>query len=174
MTKNEFYKREEIFKNEGEHLFDLLNQMKVPIGLRKQLGSGNVTLDGDKVIVKDGENETAIQLGDRTGLLEALSSLADANATKTKQLTKGKEDYRKLKEKFIDAEESGPNGSVISDLDKAHMVACGALSALTDELAKLKPANCQAYLDGPFNLLATQYQRINDSICEKLELESLD
>jgi hypothetical protein len=174
MTKNRYYDRKKLLDREGDPLFDVLTVSGIPISTRKLLADGDVRLDGDKLIVKIDDEEVILEKSNFTGIASAITTLAASLADNRKKIEKGEADYRKLKEKFLEVEESAGSGSAIPDLDKAHMVACGAIAALVDEIAKLKPADCQAYLDGPFNLLATQYQRINDAICDKLELESLD
>jgi hypothetical protein len=172
--KNAYYERLNLLNREGEQIYDLLNGLEISMRKRKQLGQGNIEIEGDTLVLKDTEERIAIS--DRKRLLEILTVALDENSKKAKQLEKGKEDFRRERERRLAAEDGAvsANGSGVSPIDKAHMLACAALSDLADHISKLKPADCQAYLDGPFNLLVTQYQRINDGICEKLELETLD
>lgn len=83
MSYRQFNDRENLLKNEGDQLFDLLNNLKITKKQRKMLGAGNVQLDGETVIVKvntDGDGNDVfeeIKLEDRARLLEALSAIAD-------------------------------------------------------------------------------------------------
>jgi hypothetical protein len=175
MTKNQYYDRKDVFEKENPDVWDRLTDLGIPISLRKRLPEGAFEIKGDSIVITGEDGSTqSVGLADanRTQVIETIKILHDSILEKTKKLAKGKDDYRKLKEKYLESEESG--GSAISPIDKAHMVACGALSALADQLADLTRENCQTYLDGPFNLLITQMQRVNNGLCEKLELESLD
>ena len=57
MTKHQFYKRREIFDREGEQVFDLMNEIGLPLARRKLLGRGAVRVEGETVIVNDGDGE---------------------------------------------------------------------------------------------------------------------
>lgn len=56
MTKNQFYKRKEIYELEGGKLFDLMNEIGVSLATRKLLSAGNydaVTIEGDMLKIGD-------------------------------------------------------------------------------------------------------------------------
>lgn len=85
MSYRQFYDREKLLEKEGDELFDVLNDLRMSHRARKLLGSGNVALEGNTVIVKtmndDGDEiEEEIQIDDKTRLLQTLSALADQNA----------------------------------------------------------------------------------------------
>ena len=87
ITRNQFSDRFKLFKKEGERLFDLMNEIGMPLSKRKLLGKGNISFDGEMVLVKDDEgNETEIEINDRARILETITALADANADKSKKL----------------------------------------------------------------------------------------
>lgn len=172
MTKNQFYDRKELFEKEGEHVFDLLNSAKIPLSVRKRLGAGNVQIDGDKVIVKDDAHEIAIDLNNQTGLVEALTALAD-------KLNKGQNDYKKLKERLVnigenpDTDTKPKPATGLSTLEQIHTVAIGGLAALAAELEKASDAECLSYADGQIALLASQFNRINTVLSGKIGVDSI-
>ncbi len=160
--KNAYYTRRELLHKEGEQLYDVFNGLEISMRKRKLLGKGSLEIDGNDLVFT--ETDERVPLTDRKRLLEILTIAVDANVEKTAKIEKGEADIRRLKEKLFDAETESSPRSAIPDLDKAHMVASGAIAALADEIARLDERACQAYLDGPMNLLATQYQRLNDEI----------
>lgn len=87
MTKHQFYKRREVFEREGEQVFDLMNEIGLPLARRKLLGRGQVRVEGETIVVQDGDDEISIELADRARILETLSALADANAEKANALS---------------------------------------------------------------------------------------
>lgn len=91
MTKNQFYDRKALLEKEGDATFDLLNSVSMPVSKRRLLGKGNIQIEGETVIIRDGDGgEHEIELRDRTRLLETLTALADANADKSATLDKQK------------------------------------------------------------------------------------
>lgn len=162
--KNAYYTRKELLEKEGVDLFDVLNGLDISMQKRKQLGKGTLELedDGQTLVITDTDERVA--LNDRKRLLEVLTLTIDSNREKTAKIEKGEADIRRLREKLFDAETESSPRSAIPDLDKAHMVASGALAALADEVSRLDARSCQQYLDGPLNLLVIQYQRVQDEL----------
>lgn len=172
--KSTYYERLALLKKEGTQLYDLMNGLDISLSKRKQIGAGNIEIQGDLVILK--ESQEKIPLSDRQRLLDVLVLAVDELAVKTKKLAIGEEDFRRERQKRLDLEDNAAAASSrsLTPLDKAHMAATGIVASLVDEIAALDANRCQAYLDGPFQMLAAQFQRVNDAICNKLELESLD
>lgn len=90
LTKSQYYERKALLEKEGDQLFDAFSSLGLSARRRKLLGKGSVELDGETVIVKDGDQETSIDLTDRSRLLETLTALADANSDKSAKLEKQK------------------------------------------------------------------------------------
>lgn len=166
MTKHQFYKRREIFEREGEEVFDLMNDIGLPLARRKMLGRGQVRLEGETVIVKDGGDEVAIDMDDRARILETLSALADANAEKAKKLERGQEDYERLKRKLASAtEEKGAPDK--DELERVTLSATAMLSALAGMLRDASEERREKFLSAHLNLLALQYRRVNEALGDR-------
>lgn len=166
MTKHQFYKRREVFEREGEEVFDLMNDIGLPLARRKMLGRGQVRLEGETVIVKDGGNELSIDLDDRARILETLSALADANAEKARRLERGREDYERLRRKIAAAPEE--NQAVGRDeLDRVTLSATAMLSALAGMLRDASEERREKFLEAHLNLLALQYHRVNEALGDR-------
>lgn len=166
MTKHQFYKRREIFEREGEEVFDLMNDIGLPLARRKMLGRGQVRLEGETVIVKDGGDELSIGLDDRGRILETLSALADANAEKAKKLERGQEDYERLKRKLASAreEKEAPDKD---ELERVTLSATAMLSALAGMLRDASEERREKFLSAHLNLLALQYRRVNEALGDR-------
>lgn len=166
--KNTYYTRKDLLDKEGVHLYDILNGLDISMRKRKQLGKGTLELDEDGTTLIITDTEERVSVNDRERLLELLTITVDSNREKNAKIEKGEADIRRLKEKLFDAEAESSPRSAIPDLDKAHMVASGAVAALADEISRLDARDAQQYLDGPMNLLAIQYQRLNDALARTL------
>lgn len=171
MTKHQFYKRREIFEREGEEVFDLMNDIGLPLARRKMLGRGQVRLEGETVIVKDGGDEVSINMDDRARILETLSALADANAEKAKKLERGQEDYERLRRKLASAAED--KGAPDKDeLERITLSATAMLSALAGMLRDASEERRERFLSAHLNLLALQYRRVNEALGDRAIMAS--
>lgn len=162
--KSAYYERRELLHKEGEQLYDVFNGLEISLRKRKLLGKGSLEIDeNDLIFTETGER---VALTDRKRLLEILAIAVDANVEKTAKIEKGEADFNRERERRLALEDGlvATNGSAIPDLDKAHMVASGAVAALADEISRLDARDAQQYLDGPMNLLAIQYQRVQDEL----------
>lgn len=179
MTATQYYDRKKVFEKENSMVWDKLTDKGIPLYLRQRLPAGSVEVTDTSIVIRNGDGETtsfSLAEANRTQIIETVKTLVSSLEEKTKTIEQGRADIRKWKERALDAEDnpSAAAGSAVTDFDKAHMAACGILSALAEEIDKLRPEACQAYLDGSFNLLAIQYQQVNNALCDKLELETLD
>jgi len=169
MTKHQFYKRREVFDREGEQVFDLMNEIGLPLARRKLLGRGVVRLEGETVIVQDGEEEISIELADRARILETLSALADANAEKSRKLDRGQEDYERLKRKM---EERTP-AQTRDEFERITLSATAMLSALAGLLSDASEERREYFLNTNLNLLAMQYRRVNEALGGAVETDAV-
>lgn len=176
MSRAEFDVRRPAFESEGEKLFNLYNDLGISFRQRRLLGTGNVAVEGETLIIKEGDGEKAIPLTDRALILETIKSLADANAEKAKQITRGKSDLRRLQDDIYELEERQGNmpGKNLSPLDKAHAVAVGGLSALIAEVEKATLIHCGQYAEQSFSVLAEKVRQLNQLILEKTGFENAD
>ena len=109
-TYRTFNRLEKQMKKEGEEIFDLLNTMKIPMTERKQLGTGDIEMEGDKVFV--GGEETSIE--DMPMIKSLIKNLASENKDLKKseekkikeikdveaKLTQGDADYEEIRRNF--------------------------------------------------------------------------
>lgn len=163
MSKTQYYERRSILEKEGDAMFDLLSGLGMSIRKRKLLGRGNVEFDGDKVIVHDGDEQTEIEITDRTRLLETLTALADANADKSAKLEKQKVklDKHDAEKREIYDELDRVKASKAAEIGKdPHSVAlanvCFAFAALRDEIAALNTIDAEARCTNTLEILAGQ------------------
>jgi hypothetical protein len=172
MTKHQFYKRREIFEREGEQVFDLMNDIGLPLARRKLLGRGAVRLEGETVIVLDGEEEVTIEINDRARILETLSALADANAEKARRLEVGREDYERLKRRMAEeAPAAIPHDR--DELERVGLTATAMLSALAALLIDAPEERREYFLNNNLGLLAAQYRRVNEALGGVIETDEI-
>lgn len=168
MSKSQFFEKHKFLQNEGAENFDLLNALNIPVRKRRLLAKGNVEIEGNEVIVKDGDTETTIEITDRDRLLETLSALADANAEKSKKLEKGEQDFKKAKDRIRELEDA-PAGAG-GKLSQGEQLAATALSSLAGLCAWMESAtmiDVSAFIQRDLNLFAGQYKRMFAVIAEK-------
>lgn len=147
MTKNQFYERKAVLEKEGDHAFDLLNNLGLPVQKRKLLGAGNVQIEGDKVIVTstvaDGaaEKTETIEINNRERLLQVLSALADQNAVLNQKTSKQREKIAKGETEIEDLQKKLDAGSFTGKSSTAHfemyMQAITPLNQLIQFVGKL-------------------------------------
>lgn len=160
MSKSAFYERKQLLDAEGIETFDLLSALGLPVRKRRMLGRGSVQIEGDTVIVRDGDAESEIDLKDRSRLLETLSALADANAEKTKKLEKGADDFKKAKDKIRELQDAPAGGGKLSP---GEQFAGGALTSMSGLCAWLESATLvevESFIQRDLNLFAAQYRRL--------------
>lgn len=161
MSKSQFFEKAKFLKNEGAENFDLLNALNIPVRKRRLLNKGAVEIDGDKVIVRDGDSETSIEINDRDRLMETLSALADANTEKAKRLEKGQEDFKRLKERVRELEDAPASAG--GKLTQGEQLAGSALNSMAGLCAWLEQAtivDVQQFIGRDLNLFAAQYRRL--------------
>ncbi len=169
MTKNQYYDRIKLLENEGDIVFNLLNDLNFPMYKRRLLGKGNIQLEGETVIVVDGEEETQIELNDRTRLLETLTALADRNYLQDRKIKKQAEGIDRLVEKTERLSEENERIAAMksADLENSHAVALLQVSssfvALKDEIERLTDAEREAFAPKAFELIATWRDRLSEA-----------
>ena len=160
MSYRQFYDREKLLEKEGDHLFDLMNSLKLTHRQRRLLGAGHVQIDDKKgtVIIVTGEDleeETEeIELTDRTRLLQTLSALADQaamlNVKTTKQrvqIQKGEEQVEDLKKKLDDAK-NRPGATTSYQMLMAASIAIDAFAVCVKGISdQQKNEESQLYLN---------------------------
>lgn len=186
MTYRQFNEREKLLKQEGDEIFDMLNHLRFSHRQRKLLGSGNVELEGDLVIVTSknefgDEIQEEIQINDRDRLLQTLSALADQNSRLNLKTDKQKSQIEKQDLEIEDLSEriqkgTGGKKSVHFELFVRAKI---ALSQLSEHLEKVdsveKERNGEAYLRdlyAQFSLCRQAYGRNDLRFDEALDISS--
>jgi hypothetical protein len=116
MTKNQFYKRKELFDLEGAQLFDLMNELGVSRAVRKQLASGDfdaITIEGNTLKI----GEQTADLSDFRLIKSLIESYSDEVKKISQQNASAKEKVAKL-EKTVE-EGSKQVESLMRQLDHA-------------------------------------------------------
>lgn len=170
LTKAQFYERKAILEKEGDALFDLLTELGMSIRKRKLLGKGNIELVGDKLIVHDGDEVTEISISDRSTILAAITSLADANAEKSIKLDRQKEKIDKYDGKVrelydeidqVKASKAAEIGQDPHSLALAQL--CFAFAALREAAAELPLIDRAGRRDNVLEIIANQSRLTNGS-----------
>jgi hypothetical protein len=130
LNKSQFYERKALLEREGDQTFDLLNSLNVPITVRRRLGSGMVTVDGDTILV----GSDRFELESRAQIVEVIKTLANKTVQQERTIEKGKQQLTKLKKKLdeqpaIAHGETGYNAALITLLSN--------ITWLRDELRRL-------------------------------------
>lgn len=179
--KTAFYDRLKLLESEGEQVFDLLNEVGVAASTRKLLAAGNyepAVVEGGKL--KIGEREADIT--DVKSIKTIIDLYADdcrrlreENKKQADRIEKGKGDYDRLKQRLTESEESISMVDYSKNpIEKSNSIALGGLAVLADELQNATLVECNNFVEGSLRLLATQYNRVQAVLCEKLALESAD
>ncbi|MCC6328954.1 MAG: hypothetical protein IT174_10590 [Acidobacteria bacterium] len=174
MTKHEFYNRKKLLETEGDELFDLFSISGIPLHKRKLLAAGQVEISAEGIYVHTDSGDVHVGHGETTRFIELVSALAKSNADKTKKLEKGKDDFRRLKERLLKIEDDPASGRTVSTFDQVHTVAIGGLAALAAELEQATEAELLQYADGQLLLLASQFNRINTLLSSKIGVDSIE
>lgn len=173
MTKHEYYNRKKLLETEGDELFDLYSMSGIPLHRRKLLGAGQVEVSDEGIYVHTDDGDVRVERGDTTRFIELVSALAKSNAEKTKKIEKGKDDFRRLKDKLLRLEDLPDSDRTTKKTSQSHAAAIVGLAALAAELERTPEAACAAYVDEHFPLLVSQFNRVNAVLCEKAGLDSV-
>ncbi|HRA41965.1 MAG TPA: hypothetical protein PK108_15600 [Pyrinomonadaceae bacterium] len=155
MTRQQFYDRKNLLEKEGDATFDLLTELGISIRKRKLLGKGNVELDGEILVVHDGDVTTEIAITDRSAIFDAITALADSNSEKSIKLDRQKEKLDKHDEKVrelyddIDRIKAAKIAEVAGNPHMIARVELGlAFTRLAEAAAKLSAIEKDQFRDG--------------------------
>ena len=183
MTKSQFYERKALLEREGDGLFDLLNSSGIPIYKRKLLGTGQISLDGETVIITtelgDGTSSTQqIELNDRTQLLETLTALADRNSELAKKADERQKRLDKFKDTLLKAEEEiervKTEKRIEAGLDphsNSLMNLIGAFAAHKQTVEKMSDLEKAQYAPRTFETIAAQLQDLTVAYDRNIKLD---
>lgn len=97
-----FYNEQELFLKEGSEQYDLFNEWKIPARVRRQLTSGDISIDGDEVVVGS-ERVSITQGGSIKAILEQLVRDKIAAETKAAKAKDAADDYKDQLKKVVDS-----------------------------------------------------------------------
>lgn len=168
MTKSTFYRQKDLLEKEGEPTYNFLTlQLAFPAAKRKLFGRGDIQVDGENVIVRDGEEEIVIHRGSPDLVFQALTAIADKKLDLEHQLAKQAEDLETAaakNEKLTDEIKSVKAARAVEAGLDPHTLAIANLSTayavLIAEVEKLAPVERQQFRDKTFEMIAVQMQRL--------------
>lgn len=150
MSYEQFRRRSNLLKGEGDVTYDLLNSLNVPFSQRKLL-AGQIEVTDENEIKIAG---VATKLDDGPRIVELISKLHSKNQEQQRTIDRGKKDVDKWKRKAVDAEGratiANPTGTATG---QALLTAAGALVGLKDSLASATDEEKEALKDQIFDLL---------------------
>jgi hypothetical protein len=158
MSKHQFYDRLKAIESEGDDLFDLLNTLRIPIQTRKEIGEGQIRMDGETLILGTGDRAVEVPMGDRRAVADVIRNLTEKTTKQAKQLAEqaekiksGEKENKTLKKSadYVMALRSHP-------FDQALMNLIGSFAALSLEAEKLSPAELEEKRDNALLQIATQ------------------
>lgn len=179
MTYRKFNELEGFFKKEGAPLFDILQGSGLSVRQRQSIGKGNVRLEGDKMIVQNGEELMAIDIANKPGWTDVLIALADANADKQRLLDKQAEKQEKLKnENETGKAELEKKQREIDELkenrDPLGLALMGLMESanrLAAEVAKLSESERLERGEDDIHFLMLRYEKVRDAYGLKIAID---
>jgi len=171
MTKTQFYTRKTLFDSEGEKLFDIFGEMGLSIRKRRLLGKGNVEIDGDNAIIRDGDGEeTIVPVTDHARLMEVVTAVVDAKLDLQHKFDRQKETVEKQKVTIQNAHDDYDKlraSKIAETATTPHMVARVELGLafrrLTDAAANLSAIEKDQFCDGVFEDIAAWRSDLSDA-----------
>ena len=157
LTKNQFYDRKKTLELEGDAAYDLLNNIGVPISVRKLL-KGEVQVEGNTITV----GEERFTLTDRGRIIEVIKTLADKNSEQSRTIERGQSEVTKLKKKLDQARKasSAIRRADTPTHDQALMDVLIAMGRYAEECQKLSDEEVAEVRDKALNLISEQWQNI--------------
>lgn len=141
VSKKQYYDRKALLEKEGDVLFDMLTEMGVSMKARKLLGKGAVEVaDGTLIVHTDNDESHEIAVDNRRAMLDALSTLADANALKASKISRQAAEIATHDEKVakLEAEIKRVRSSKAAEFSAdAHMTARVEIGLAVHKLAKI-------------------------------------
>lgn len=176
VTKNRYYDRKKILDREGDPLFDALSIAGVPISIRGQFDRGDVTINGENIVITgdDDEGDLLIHKDDHQAIVHALTNQARIRRTALKEAAALKEQLKAVEQKHADEKRE-----FYKDLDQVratksaevsgdpHSMALASLvfafAALREQIALLPDVDRGARKDNVLETLAGQMQLTADA-----------
>lgn len=139
LSKSQYYERIKVLESEGSEVFDLLNSLNVPLSTRKQIGSGDVLIEGEELIIRD----QRIPLNDPKKIKRALTQVVEQIERVEAKTAKADKENEKLKKKLAEAKEEARTTALhlpddgTDPVNQAYLHVLASLTELGRELAEL-------------------------------------
>ncbi len=178
MGYRKFNDNENILKKLGSPLaFDLVRNSGIPLAKQRLISRGEVWIEDDKMMVKNGEELVALEISNKPGWTDALVALADAKAeerslrlateaklkNKDAQIEAGTRELEK-QQRYIDSLTETPR------FQRALMHAVNAQLLLIEAVGELDDSEKAARGRDDLKLFATQYFNLSDAYGVKRSL----
>lgn len=147
MSYKRFNYVEGVYKNLGPVTFDLMSGSGLSMRQMKQLGKGNIQIDGEHLIINTDDGPQHVDISNRRQWLDAVQALAKSNADKSAKLEKQKETIAKHDDEkrdlynAIDREKARKTAEIAAD---PHMIAVVELQIAYRRLADAVDALSEA------------------------------
>lgn len=150
MSYEQFRRRANLLKNEGDVAYDLLNSLHVPLSQRKLL-AGQIEVTDTAIKIGD----DVVRLDDGPRIVELISKLHKKDQEQQRTIERGKKDVEKLKRKADEAEKraitANPDGT---ETGQAILTAAGSLARLRETLEAAPDEEKLAVKEAIFTLLS--------------------
>jgi hypothetical protein len=171
LSKNKYYELKGLLDKEGEQLFDLYSDIGLPLRIRKQLGSGQVEIEGQTVIIKsDTGEETRVDKGDWTHIVETITAAVDSKLALEKKVEKLKETVSRQDNTIRDLHNDNDRikASKAADVDQdPHSIAIVNLTfayhAVRDAYGDMSDVEREQFAPRDFALIARLMQELAEA-----------
>lgn len=157
MSKSQYYKLRELYLKEGPEQYNLFTDWKVPLSTRKLLAAGDITVDGDEIVI-GGEERVNISesktikavieklVKEKISLSEDLEKREAKLEAQSEQIKKGSEEIAE-KQRYIDSLlDDSPHDKAVGKLLAAVLKLIEEAEKLPDDLKQSKAEGvCQAF-----------------------------
>lgn len=139
LTKSKYYERKKLLESEGADAYDLLNSLKVPANIRRQLSAGDVQIEGNDLIVRD----QRFPIDDAKKIKRALSQVIEQMERVENKSAKTEKELEKTKQKLAEAKEEARTSAMhlpddgTDPVNQAYLHVLASLTELGRELAEL-------------------------------------
>jgi hypothetical protein len=143
MSKHQYYERLKLINEHGDEIYDLLTSVGISVRAQKLLGSGELAIQGDKLMIGDTEVDVA-----NTGVIkDVLNELFDEKRELTKKLEKAKstiddqrstiekgtEEFQELQRALDESESGDPFDRALAHTIHAHLLLAEQVGHLSDK-----------------------------------------
>lgn len=175
MSHDAYLRRMKALEAEGDAVFDTFNAIGLSLAKRRALAGGAIEIDGEEIVVRDGDDESRIPLRDRAQVLSVLSQLADKNAQNSRTIERGRKEVERLKRKVDEAKNAAPR--LLDDSnphDRALSLSLVALGGLKSEAEKMSLEQKLGARDDAMRMLSTMWADLRVAYAYEVDAQATD